>query len=106
MNWNKYRAIKSYSELCQRTFDSKAEARRGEELVLLERAGEISDLQYQVKRVLSTETHFRVTITIDFSYRRDGKHIYEDVKGMMMKDFKVKLAWMRQLYGIEVNIIK
>jgi len=106
MNWNKYRATKTYSELCQRTFDSKAEARRGEELVLLERAGEISELQYQVKRILSTEMHFRVTITIDFSYQQNGKRIYEDVKGMMMKDFKVKLAWLRQMYGIEVNIIK
>jgi len=103
---NKYRAVKTYSELCQRTFDSKAEAKRGEELALLEKAGEISDLQYQVKRILSTETHYRVTITIDFSYRRDGKRIYEDVKGMMLKDFKVKLAWLRQMYGIEVNIIK
>jgi len=103
---NKYRAVKTYSELCGRTFDSKAEAKRGEELALLEKAGEISDLQYQVKRILSTETHYRVTITIDFSYRRDGKRIYEDVKGMMLKDFKVKLAWLRQMYGIEVNIIK
>jgi len=103
---NKYRAVKTYSELCQRTFDSKAEAKRGEELALLEKAGEISDLQYQVKRILSTETHYRVTITIDFSYRQNGKRIYEDVKGMMLKDFKVKLAWLRQMYGIEVNIIK
>jgi len=32
-NWhNKYSAKKTYSELCGRMFDSKAEARRGEEL--------------------------------------------------------------------------
>lgn len=107
MNWNKYRAIKTYSELCQRTFDSKVEAKRGEELALLEKAGEISDLQYQVKRILSTETHYRVTITIDFSYQQKGKRIYEDVKGYkVQRDFQVKLAWMRQMYGIKVNIIK
>lgn len=107
MSWNKYKAVKTYSELCQRTFSSKAEAKRGEELVLLERAGEISELQYQVKRILNTKTHYRVTITIDFSYRQNGKRIYEDVKGYgVQRDFQVKLAWLQQMYGIEVNIIK
>ena len=63
---NKYHAIKTYSNLCERLFDSKAECRRGEELHLLQMAGEISNLEYQVKLVLCEKP--KITINIDFLY--------------------------------------
>ena len=105
-NWqNKYSAKKTYSELCGRTFDSKAEAKRGEELVLLEAASRISDLQYQVTFLLCQKPNIK--IKIDFSYQQDGKRVYEDVKGMgETREFRVKRAWLKQLHGIEVEIIK
>jgi len=101
---NKYGAKRTYSELCGRTFASKAECRRGEELALLEKVGEISSLKYQIPFVLCVKP--KVTITIDFSYIEDGAQIYEDAKGMMMRDFRVKLAWLKEKHGIEVRLIR
>ena len=101
---NKYSARKTYSNLCGRIFDSKAEARRGEELALLEKAGEISDLQYQVPFQLCLKPNIK--IKIDFAYQQDGKQIFEDVKGLMTREARIKLAWLKQQQGIDVVITK
>ena len=102
---NKFKAKRTYSELCQRWFSSRAEARRGEELALLERGKVISDLQYQVRFVLSVKP--KVTITVDFAYKdENGKQVYEDVKGVLTRDFRSKMAWAKQLHGIEIILSK
>lgn len=101
---NKFSAQKTYSELCERKFDSKAEARRGEELALLQRAGEISDLQYQVSFKLCEKPSIK--IKIDFVYAKDGVVIVEDSKGFMTREARVKIAWLKQLHGIDVKITK
>ena len=101
---NKYHARKTWSELCQRMFDSKAEARRGEELRMLELAGEIEDLRYQVRFVLFKEP--TIKITIDFTYLEKGKRVFEDVKGVLTRDFRVKLAWLKKTRRIDVTLIK
>lgn len=101
---NKYSAKRTWSELCHLWFASQAEARRGEELALLERAGEISDLRYQVRFVLSTEP--KVTITIDFSYLENGERIFEDVKGVLTRDFRTKMAWLKQGQNIEILLVR
>ena len=102
---NKYGARRTWSNLCDRVFDSKAECIRGEELALLARAGEISDLRYQVKFLLSENP--KVTITIDFSYIAEGKRIFEDSKsGILTRDFRTKLAWLEQSQGIKVLLTK
>jgi len=125
MAWgrNKYSAKKTYSELCGRTFDSKAEARRGEELALLEKAGGISDLEYQVSFKLCESPNIK--IKIDFKYTQDGIVIYEDVKGYgyssdrvlksgkvnksispEMREFRVKRAWLAEKYNVQVLLTK
>lgn len=102
---NKYNRTRTYSELCGRTFDSKAEAKRGEDLVLLEKMGEISDLQYQVSFPLCLKPSIK--IKVDFVYQQDGQKIYEDVKGMgETREFRVKRAWLKEKYGIDVVIAK
>jgi len=106
---NKYHAKRTWSILCQREFDSRAEAQRGEELFLMQKAGEISQLEFQHKFVLSEKP--RISITIDFRYVNhfdEGTHywVYEDVKGVMTRDFRTKLAWLQEKHGISVNIIK
>lgn len=101
---NKYRAKRTWSELCQRWFDSKAEARRGEELYLLEKGGLISDLRYQVKFILSKEP--KVSITIDFAYLEDGQRVLEDTKGVLTRDFRTKLVWLQQSQGLKVVLTK
>lgn len=122
---NKYHAKRTYSELCQRTFASKAECVRGEELRMLELAGVISNLEYQPKFLLCKKP--KITITLDFFYTigsvdkqpkpktADGFHIvatytseiiYEDVKGVLTRDSRTKLAWLKEKEGIDVRLIR
>jgi len=63
-------------------FDSKAEARRYQELKLLEKAGEITNLELQPKFELVPKTAKRraVTYTADFAYWENGRDVVEDVK--------------------------
>ena len=94
---NKYGAKKTV--VGDITFASKKEAQRWMELQLLERAGEISDLQRQVKieligqhRPLYTRTGRKMKLTADFSYIEDGVQYYEDSKGVWTRDFEVRYA--------------
>lgn len=76
-----------------------------------ELAHDIVDLEYQVPFVLSIKP--RVTIRIDFAYRKwdtgvrdfDKVKTYDEVKGAMTKDARVKLAWLKEK-GISVNIVR
>jgi len=97
---NKYGAKRTYSELCQREFASKLEATRGEELKALEMYGAITDLQYQVRFVLCEKP--RITIAIDFFYIEDGVGKFEDTKGVLTRDFRTKLAWLKEKHGVDV----
>jgi len=104
---NKYHAKKTWSELAQRWFASKAEAKRANELCLLEKAGEISELSYQTKFVLSVKP--KITYTADFKYKEHGTpdyYVYEDVKGVLTRDTRTKIAWVKEKYGIEVKLVR
>lgn len=105
---NKYNAVRTYSEMCGRTFDSKAEARRGEELKLLEQSGVIHNLEYQVKFTLNKKP--RITVAVDFAYDvetlGEWDKYYEDVKGVLTRDSRTKYAWLQQKFGIEVELIR
>ncbi len=101
---NKLGAIRTYSELCGRWFPSKLEARRGEELYLSQKCGDISCLEYQPKFVLSKDP--RITYKADFKYiAYEGYTVHEDVKGMMTRDCRVKVAWVKEKFGVEIKII-
>ena len=101
---NKYNAKRTYSTLCARFFPSKWEAERAEQLHLLQLAGEISDLKYQVRFTLSLKP--RVATIIDFCYQEDGHIIYEDAKGILTAEARVKYAWLKEKYGIEVKLVR
>lgn len=96
---NKYGAKKTYSTLCGREFDSKGEAIRAEQLCLLEKAGEITGLEYQVPFILCEKP--KVTYKVDYSYLLNGKRILEDFKGVLTRETRVKLAWLKER-GIDV----
>lgn len=81
---NKYHARQTYVDGIR--FDSKAEAERWQYLRLNERAGLISDLKRQVKIVFQTG----VTWRIDFVYAESGRTVYEDVKGKITADYRIK----------------
>ena len=105
-------------------FDSKKEARRYAELVLMERAGVITDLRRQVKFELipaqyeeyeriSPKTGKRlkagkrcveqsVVYNADFVYMKDGKQVVEDAKGMRTEKYIIKRKLMLWIYGIKI----
>lgn len=94
------------------TFDSKLEARRYQELKLMERAGEISGLQLQVKYVLIPSQKLNnkvveraVTYVADFVYtlKSSGESVVEDTKGMKTKEYIIKRKLMLYVHGIRVK---
>ena len=112
---NKYNARKT--DVDGHTFDSKAEARRYEELKLLERAGEITGLELQPKFLLiPSYTNARgrkaraAHYIADFSYTdTDGKRIVEDVKGQPTELYRFKKKLTEFLYkeqGVTITEIR
>lgn len=95
-------------------FDSKKEAVRYEELMLLLRAGEISELRLQHEFTLieayTTPDGKRVRAErykADYTYWRDGEFVVEDVKSSATKTkvYEVKKKQMLDKFGIEIREI-
>ena len=93
-------------------FDSKREARRWQELQLLQRAGKISELQRQVPFVLIPSLRDQrtgqllereVKYIADFVYTDDGFRVVEDAKGYRTKEFIIKRKLMLWVHGIRVQ---
>lgn len=102
--FNKYSATKTYSELWEMTFDSKAEATRADELFQLQKAKEIKDLEFQPIYYLCE--HPSIKIKLDFKYKKGKETIIEDVKGFIERDFRVKCAWLKEKHGVDVRLLK
>jgi len=123
MQRNKYRNEKvTYKGF---VFDSKKEARRYSELLLLERAGAITDIQMQVKFVLIPTQREPDTIgkrggihkgkllerecsyVADFVYKdlKTGETIVEDTKGMRTEAYIIKRKLMLKIHGIRIHEI-
>lgn len=102
---SKYKAKKTVVDGI--TFDSKKEAMHYQELKLLERTGEISDLKLQVPFVLIDKSvHGRqIKYVADFVYYQDGQMVVEDVKGFKTDVYKLKKRLMAERYGIEIKEI-
>ena len=111
MRRSKYGAQKT--EFDGLVFDSKHEAMRWRELALLQRSGEISDLQRQVKYILvpaqvgedGKVVERAVSYVADFVYRdvRSGDTVVEDAKGMHTRDYIIKRKLMRYVHGIRIR---
>lgn len=121
MRTNKYHAQK-----CQvggEVFDSRKEARRWSDLIILEKAGEIKNLRRQVKYILipaQRETVWKkgcpkpgkviereVAYIADFVYEENGQTVVEDVKGYRggkaYDVFTVKRKMMLYFHGIRIR---
>ena len=75
------------------TFDSMAEMHRYKELKMLENSGVITSLELQPKFLLIPKTEKggrAVYYKADFKYTKDGKTVYEDVKGVKTEVYKLK----------------
>lgn len=106
-------------------FDSRKEARRWRSLKLLEQAGDIKNLQRQVKYLLIPEARepdeigprggvkkgrlieSAVYYVADFVYFEpgvpEGKWVVEDTKGFRTKDYILKRKLMLYKYGIRIR---
>lgn len=91
-------------------FDSVHEAQRYQELLLLLRAGAITDLQRQVPfELIPTQRHNNKVIerpvkyVADFVYMENGERIVEDAKGVRTKEYVIKRKLMLQRYGIQIR---
>lgn len=111
------------------TFDSLKEYRKFRELLLLEKAGEITDLQRQVEfelipaqyeEIPTGEVYKRgeqkgqpkmkrvclelsVKYIADFVYKENGKTIVVDTKGFRTKDYILKRKMMLYFHGIKIK---
>ena len=92
-------------------FDSKREADRWADLNVLQRAGEISRLQRQVKYVLIPTQYDEkkkvlereCSYIADFVYFKDGKLVVEDAKGFKTPEYRIKKKLMLLFHGVRVR---
>jgi len=108
---SKYGAIKTVIDGF--TFDSKAEARRYTDLLILQRAGKIHNLELQpvfelapkVKIAGESRTRPALRFTADFAYDEDGQQVVEDVKGVVTQAFRIRQHLMKTVHGIDVRVV-
>ena len=93
-------------------FDSKREAVRWCELVMLQKAHIISDLRRQVPFTLipvqkdkdtGKVIEREVKYVADFVYTMDGKTVVEDTKGMKTPEYIIKRKLMLKEHGIRIE---
>lgn len=106
---SKYRSKKTVVD--GQKFDSKKEANRYQELLLLEKAGVIKNLSRQVKFVLIPSQRDEsgkliereCSYKADFTYEEGIKTVVEDVKGFRTKEYVIKRKLMLWRYGIRIK---
>lgn len=106
--YNKYRAKAVYVN--GERFDSKKEAKRYQELLLLQRAKEISNLRRQVKYelipsfTLGGRKYRGINYYADFVYiDSTGREIIEDTKGVQTDVYKIKKKLMAYLLKLSIK---
>lgn len=106
---HKYRAKRT--EVDGITFASQKEAKRYQDLKLLQQAGEISELELQPEFELMVGDTCVCKYVADFRYRlkqhtgdlNPGEEVVEDVKGCNTAVYRLKKKLMKAIYGIEIQ---
>jgi hypothetical protein len=83
-------------------FDSKKEARRYQDLKIMEQAGAISNLKLQVRFPLTIGGILICTYVSDFTYKEGSRECVEDTKGFKTPEYKLKKKLMKAIHGIEI----
>lgn len=99
---SKYKAVKTIVDGIK--FDSKREAKRYQELKLLEQSNEIKELKLQVPFILIDKSEYGRVIKYiaDFVYIRDGKQVVEDCKGFRTDVYRLKKRLFEEKYKTEI----
>jgi hypothetical protein len=89
-------------------FASKAEARRYQQLKMLERGGAIEALKLQPRFPINVCGVKICTYVGDFQYtdRVTGESVVEDVKGALTPVYKIKKLLMRAVHGVEIQEVR
>ena len=112
MRWNKFNAHKT--EVDGIMFDSKKEAKRYSELKLLEKAGQIHNLELQPKFECIVKEKKICTYRADFSYfdkfqrgvlGQEGTMVVEDVKGFITPVYRLKKKLVEVLFTVKITEI-
>ena len=91
------------------TFHSKMEARRYDQLKLMEQQGVITHLTLQPRYPIVVNGVKICTYVADFSYidtEQGDMLIVEDVKGAQTEGFRIKSKLMLAVHGIAVRLVK
>ena len=105
---SKYRNVKC--EHLGQKYDSKRERDRHIDLLLLERAGQITELRRQVAYELAPRVklggRFKPALryVADFCYVEAGAVVTEDSKGAITREFRIKQHLMATVHGIEIRL--
>lgn len=113
MSKNKYNARKTTIDGV--IFDSSREAKRWQELKLLEKSGQIKDLKRQVYFVIADSVRLSgearrkpaLRYVVDFVYMEadSRKYIHEDAKGFETPESRMKRHLMMYRHGIDVRCV-
>ena len=88
------------------TVDSAKEAKRWGELMLLQRAGQISDLRRQIPYPLVVNGKTVCKLVVDFDYRENGQLIVEDTKSEFTRKlpvWRLKSKLFTAIHGFSVR---
>ena len=87
-------------------FDSTRECERYLELTLLQKGGEITDLELQPKYMIIVNDQKICVYFADFRYiDKCGTLHVEDVKGVKTALFSLKRKLLKAVHGIELEIV-
>lgn len=103
-------------------YDSRKEARRAQELHLMQAAGHVAELREQVRYELIPAQYEPDVITATGKHKRgrcieracyyvadfvyideDGVEVVEDTKGIKTKDYIIKRKLMLERYGVRIK---
>ena len=87
---------------------STLEARRCDELQLMEKAGLIRDLEQQVRFRLDVNGQHICDYICDWKYydNERGCEIVEDAKGLLTDVCRMKLKLMAAVHGVDVELVR
>ena len=84
------------------TFDSIKEGRRYLDLRLLEKAGQIFDLELQPKFPIEINGVKICTYKADFRYKTEHGEVVEDVKGYKTAIYNLKKKLVKAVYDVNI----
>lgn len=99
--YNKYRSKRVKTE--KGNFDSKKEFNFFGDLLVLQRAGEVSFFLRQVPFHLPGKVKYIVDFVV---FYKDGSVKFYDIKGFETPMFKLKKKQVEELYPVQIVIVK